>query len=87
MSNPVAISETEIPGVLVIKTGVFYDERGFFTEAYSQDGWQNQGFSEAFIQDNLSMSVNGTLRGMHYQLSGHGIGKLVRVISGAYSDG
>jgi len=86
MPMPVEISTTEIEGVLVIKTGIFRDERGFFSETYSKNVWAEAGFNEDFVQDNLSKSAKGTLRGMHYQLAAHGMGKLVRAVTGAVFD-
>ena len=48
--------------------------------------WEEAGFLETFVQDNLSKSSRGTLRGMHYQLDPHGMGKLVRCVQGAVVD-
>ncbi|MGB2929638.1 MAG: dTDP-4-dehydrorhamnose 3,5-epimerase family protein, partial [Desulfobacterales bacterium] len=76
----------DIPGVLVVETGTAQDDRGFFTETYSKKVWEDAGFKESFVQDNLSLSAKGTLRGMHYQLNPHGMGKLVRVVSGSVFD-
>ena len=86
MPMPVEIIETEIPAVKLVKTGLFSDERGFFTESYSQTMWEEQGFTETFVQDNLSCSAKGVLRGLHYQINPHAMGKLVRVIRGAVFD-
>lgn len=86
MSMPVEFRETEIPEVLEIETRQFGDERGFFTEAYSLPVWKEAGFDEVFVQDNLSQSRKGTLRGMHYQLAAHGMGKLVRAVTGSIFD-
>jgi dTDP-4-dehydrorhamnose 3,5-epimerase len=86
MPMPVTFHTTEIPGVLVIETGVFRDQRGFFSESYNREVWAEKGFVETFVQDNISLSVKGTLRGMHYQLEPHGMGKLVRVVHGAVFD-
>lgn len=77
---------TEIPDVLVVETPVFSDNRGFLLEAYSERAWKEAGVHEKFVQDNLSLSAKGTLRGMHYQINPHGMGKLVRVISGSIFD-
>jgi dTDP-4-dehydrorhamnose 3,5-epimerase len=82
----VEFTKTEIPDVLEVKTGQFDDNRGFFTETYSLPMWAAEGFSGTFVQDNLSRSCKGTLRGMHYQLSTHGMGKLVRVVTGSVFD-
>jgi len=86
MPMPVAFTKTEISDVLVVKTGRAEDDRGFFTESYSRPMWKAAGFEEIFVQDNLSRSRKGTLRGMHYQLSARGMGKLVRVLQGAVFD-
>lgn len=86
MPMPVTMRETEIPGILLIETGISRDDRGFFTEAYSQKMWEEQGFHHTFVQDSMSLSAKGTLRGMHYQLEPHGMGKLVRTLTGSVFD-
>ncbi len=86
MSLPPEIHETEIPAVLEIHTPVFSDGRGFFSESYNRDTWAAAGFQETFVQDNVSLSAKGVLRGLHYQLHPHGMGKLVRAITGAVYD-
>lgn len=86
MSMPVKFSETEIPDVIEVETGIAGDQRGSFSEAYCKPVWETAGFAETFIQDNLSVSVRGTMRGLHYQLAPYGIGKLVRVLAGSVFD-
>ena len=86
MPMPVTIKETEMQGVLEVYTGVVEDDRGFFSESHSAKMWEEAGFQETFVQDNLSKSSRGTLRGMHYQLDPHGMGKLVRCVQGAVFD-
>lgn len=86
MPAPVTITPTEIEGVVVVETGIFHDDRGFFTETFSEPQWAAQGFRETFLQDNLSKSKKGTLRGMHYQIEPAGMGKLVRCITGSVFD-
>lgn len=86
MPMPIEIRKTEIEDVLEVVTGVARDDRGFFSEAYSKSVWTEAGFSHEFVQDNISLSTKGTLRGLHYQLEPHGMGKLVRVISGSIFD-
>lgn len=86
MPMPVEFVKTEIEEVLVVKTGVARDERGFFSETHSQRVWRDAGFDHHFVQDNLSSSARGTLRGMHYQLHPHAMGKLVRCVFGAVFD-
>jgi len=86
MPMPVEITQTEIPDVLIVKTGVFKDDRGYFSESYSKRMWAEAGFEEDFVQDNLSCSKKGTLRGLHYQILPEGMGKLVRCVRGAIFD-
>ncbi len=86
MPMPVTIHETAIPGALVVETGIARDERGHFTEVYSELTFDQAGFSAHFMQDNLSMSRKGVLRGLHYQINPHAMGKLVRVLQGSVFD-
>ena len=83
---PLKITPLEIPDVLVVETGLIRDDRGFFAETYSARVLESHGFRATFLQDNLSSSRKGTLRGLHYQLEPHGMGKFVRVLSGAAFD-
>jgi dTDP-4-dehydrorhamnose 3,5-epimerase len=86
MPMPVKFEATEIDGVLLVETGLFRDERGYFSESYSRDVWAAAGFNETFVQDNVSLSRKGTLRGLHYQVEPAAIGKLVRCLRGAIFD-
>lgn len=79
------ISVTRIPEVLLIEPDVFGDERGFFMEAYRQPRYANAGISGAFVQDNVSRSTHGTLRGLHLQQP-NPQGKLVYVLDGEVFD-
>jgi dTDP-4-dehydrorhamnose 3,5-epimerase len=79
------IISTSLPGVLVIEPSIFADKRGFFMEIYHQIRYTELGIEANFVQDNLSQSVEGTLRGLHYQLF-HAQAKLVQVIKGAIFD-
>lgn len=78
--------ETNLPGVDFLKCPVFPDERGHFTEAFSQRSWTELGYQSGFVQDNVSLSAEGVLRGMHYQLDPHGMGKLIRPLCGVIFD-
>lgn len=80
------IIETKIPGLLIIEPKVFGDERGFFMESYNKKRYQEAGVNVEFVQDNLSQSKRGVLRGLHYQAPPFGQGKLVTVIKGAVLD-
>ena len=79
------IITTLLEGVLIIEPGVFEDNRGFFMETYNQNKYQKSGINRLFIQDNLSYSVRGTLRGLHFQIK-HPQAKLVQVITGEIFD-
>ena len=80
----------DIPEVLLIEPRIFGDERGFFFESFNQREFMEHLPLEqrtlGFVQDNHSRSVQGVLRGLHYQLSPHAQGKLVRVVAGAVFD-
>lgn len=79
------IIETNLPGTLVIEPGVFPDPRGYFLETYNQKRYQEHGINNEFVQDNLSYSINSTLRGLHYQYP-HSQAKLVQVVVGEVFD-
>lgn len=76
---------TTLEGVLLIEPPVFEDRRGFFMETYQQKKYAELGIQTRFIQDNLSYSVRGTLRGLHYQFP-QAQAKLVQVIEGKIFD-
>jgi dTDP-4-dehydrorhamnose 3,5-epimerase len=80
------ISETSLPGVLLIEPKVFSDDRGFFMETYRADMFRPLGLEDrVFVQDNHSRSARGVLRGLHYQ-EPNAQGKLVRCTRGAIFD-
>ena len=79
------IVPTPLPGVVVIEPRVFRDARGFFLESFNAERFAQNGLPTAFRQDNHSRSVNGVLRGLHYQLR-RPQGKLVSVIRGKVFD-
>jgi len=74
-----------IPDVILIKSMIFGDHRGFFMETFRQDDFHKNIGHHTFVQDNHSKSSQGILRGLHYQIS-HPQGKLVRVTSGKVFD-
>lgn len=59
---------TEIEDVLLIKPSVYEDKRGFFFESYRQKRLKEKGISVQFVQDNVSCSQGGVVRGLHYQI-------------------
>jgi dTDP-4-dehydrorhamnose 3,5-epimerase len=81
------VTETALPGVLILEPKVFGDARGFFMESFSAKTFRAvTGVTLPFVQDNHSRSAKGVLRGLHYQLPPHAQGKLVRVTQGAVFD-
>jgi dTDP-4-dehydrorhamnose 3,5-epimerase len=76
---------TAIPDVLLVETPVYRDDRGWFTESWNPAKIDHPLGRTPFVQDNLSMSRRGALRGMHYQ-SPSAQGKLVRAVAGAVFD-
>ena len=76
---------TSIPGVLVFTPKVFGDPRGFFLQTYQTKAYAAAGLDRTFVQDNLSRSCRGTVRGLHYQLR-QPQAKLVGVLRGAVLD-
>jgi dTDP-4-dehydrorhamnose 3,5-epimerase len=79
------VTETKLPGVLIIEPRVFPDGRGYFFESYHRERYGQYRIRDEFVQDNLSYSVKDTLRGLHYQ-SPHSQAKLVQVLSGEVFD-
>jgi dTDP-4-dehydrorhamnose 3,5-epimerase len=79
------ITKTAIPDVLMINPKVFKDDRGFFLELFNRKELINLGINYEFVQDNLSGSRIGTLRGLHYQIQ-YPQGKLVTVLKGEVFD-
>lgn len=77
--------ETDLPGVLMIEPKVFGDERGFFMESWNGRRYEEAGLPGRFVQDNLSYSKGGVLRGLHFQ-NPNPQGKLVSVLRGEVFD-
>lgn len=81
------VTETSLPGVVILKPKRFQDLRGFFCEAYSKRRLAEAGIAVDFVQDNISMSKpRRTLRGLHFQTEPFAQVKLVSVVSGAARD-
>lgn len=76
---------TKLPGVLIIEPRIFRDARGYFLETWNQAAYEAAGLPRAFVQDNLSHSVRGVLRGLHYQYPS-AQGKLISVLDGEILD-
>ena len=80
------ITETNLQGVLIIQPGVFEDSRGYFCETFHSKRYKDNGIYLDFVQDNISVSKKGTLRGLHYQIPPRAQGKLCHVIKGSVLD-
>jgi dTDP-4-dehydrorhamnose 3,5-epimerase len=79
-------AKTELAGVLLLEPRVFRDARGWFLESYNQRAvGAIIGYDGELVQDNHSHSVQGVLRGLHYQVK-QPQGKLIRVIAGEIWD-
>jgi dTDP-4-dehydrorhamnose 3,5-epimerase len=77
---------TDLPGVVLVEPDIWHDSRGFFLENYHARKFQEGGISAAFVQDNHSQSIQGTLRGLHAQAGKRPQGKLVRATEGEIFD-
>lgn len=81
------VTTFEIEGLVVIEPSIFQDDRGFFFESYSLKNYSDYLGSEVkFVQDNISLSKKGVLRGLHFQLPPFAQGKLVSVLRGSVLD-
>ena len=79
------VSKTAIEGVLLIEPKVFGDKRGYFLESFSSKRYAEAGIAGPFVQDNLSFSSRGVLRGLHFQ-NPNSQGKLVSAPLGEVFD-
>ena len=79
------VIETNLPGVLILEPRVFGDARGFFQETWQRERYRQAGIEADFVQDNLSFSGRGVLRGLHFQ-NPNAQGKLVQVLQGEVFD-
>lgn len=81
----IQVSTCEIEGLRVITPQVFEDIRGYFLETYHKKDYEEAGITADFVQDNQSRSVQGVLRGLHYQKN-YPQAKLMRVLKGEIFD-
>lgn len=81
------VTALDIAGLFVLEPRVFADERGAFFESFNATRFREAtGLDVEFVQDNHSISKQGVVRGLHYQLAPHAQGKLVRVVTGRVWD-
>jgi dTDP-4-dehydrorhamnose 3,5-epimerase len=79
------VIKTRLPGVLVLEPDVYSDERGYFLETWNSTRYEKAGIQGPFVQDNISFSRKGVLRGLHFQHP-QSQGKLIQVLSGQVVD-
>ncbi len=75
----------DLPEIVLIEPRIFEDRRGYFLETYQAQRYSDHGIDANFVQDNLSFSHRGVVRGLHYQLQ-KPQGKLVMVLQGEVID-
>lgn len=80
------IKRTEIPDVVEIIPDVYEDARGYFLESFNETRFFEHNLEARFVQDNISKSGYGTIRGLHYQVGDKAQGKLCQVIVGRVLD-
>jgi dTDP-4-dehydrorhamnose 3,5-epimerase len=80
------VTPTTLEGVLLIEPRLFRDARGQFVETWNARRYADAGIAGPFVQDNVSVSSHGVLRGLHFQIAPHAQGKLVTVLHGSAYD-
>lgn len=81
------VTQTKLPGVLLLEPRRFGDNRGHFSETWNRGRMAEHGLVYDFVQDNQSLSdAAGTVRGLHFQSPPHAQAKLVRCTRGALFD-
>jgi len=79
------VTETTLPGVLLIDPMIHRDKRGYFQETFQESRYHDAGIDHKFVQANMSGSVKGVLRGLHFQRN-NPQGKLVFCTNGTVYD-
>lgn len=80
-----SVTPTELPEVLLVTVPVYRDDRGYFQEVWHRAKHSAGGVPDRFVQDNLSHSVRGVVRGLHFQ-NPDPQGKLICVLQGTIYD-
>lgn len=83
---PFEFKALEIPGPKLVFSKNFPDPRGVFAETYKEPDFHAAGLKDRFIQDNISRSVKGVIRGLHFQKSAYAQAKLVCCLAGRVLD-
>ena len=77
------VERLEIPGALLLRPRIFADDRGSFRESFSAPRYAAVGIAEPFVQQNVSLSRHGVLRGLHGDAR---MSKIVQVLVGVAFD-
>lgn len=85
LKHTMKITKTNIEDLLVIDPTVYEDKRGYFFESYNARVFRENGIYQQFLQDNQSVSVKNTIRGLHFQTTAPQL-KLVRAVVGSIWD-
>ena len=81
------IKKTPLKDCYIIEPTIFQDERGYFYEKFNEEKFENlTGLNGHFVQDNISKSSYGVLRGLHLQKGEHAQAKLVSCLEGKVWD-
>ena len=83
---PFNFTHLKIPDVILVEPRSFPDNRGFFLESFKESVFVSNGIKARFVQDNLSHSIHGVLRGLHYQKNPKAQAKLVTALRGKIFD-
>ncbi len=83
---PFIFTPTKIPDVILVSPRVFPDSRGYFLETWKYSDFKANGIKDDFVQENVSYSTQGVVRGLHYQIPPSAQGKLVSCIQGSIMD-
>jgi len=86
VSMPFTFKRLSIPDVILVEPQSFSDDRGFFFESFKESDFFSNGIDKKFVQDNFSHSVNGVIRGLHFQKAPKAQAKLVTVLKGKIFD-
>jgi dTDP-4-dehydrorhamnose 3,5-epimerase len=81
-----SFKKTDINGIWLIEPAIYGDHRGHFLEAFREEVFREKGLIYQYVQDNISVSKRGTIRGLHYQKPPYAQAKLVMAISGTILD-
>jgi len=85
-SMPFTFKRLSMPDVILVEPRSFSDDRGFFFESFKESDFISNGIDKKFVQDNFSHSVNGVIRGLHFQKAPKAQAKLVTVLKGKIFD-